>query len=137
MCCGMFQNMVLQWVIAYLVGEVKLMNSVEGILKTEYSDDFDEKRKHAMIMSFYKYGKASLNYPQNVDAIASLKKRLELYEQTGNSDYLVDVANFAMLEFMFPRREGAYFKSGTEKESPGVVGMSAGELRDFDAGYKI
>lgn len=111
------------------------MSRLEEILKTEYSADFDEKRKRAMVTSYDKYGKASLNYPQNVDAIASLKKRLELYEQTGNSDYLVDVANFAMLEFMFPRREGAYFRSGTEKESPGVVGLSVGEARDFDAGY--
>ena len=44
-------------------------------------------------------------YPHKVDAIASLRKRLHLYEETGNAEYLVDVANFAMIEFMHPSHE--------------------------------
>ena len=43
--------------------------------------------------------------PHKVDAIASLKKRLRLYKQTGNADYLVDVENFAMIEFMHPAHD--------------------------------
>ena len=109
----------------------------EDILKTEYSYDFDEKRKNSMVTSYYKYGAMSENYggkEKNVDAIASLKKRLELYEQTGNTDYLVDVANFEMIEYMYPR-EGSYYKAGTSDESPGVVGLSVGELKMMKEGF--
>ena len=54
-------------------------NKINNILKSEYSKEFDEKRKRAMVTSYYKYGKAALNYPKNVDAIASLEQRLSLY----------------------------------------------------------
>ena len=36
------------------------MGRIDEILKTEYSDDFDQKRKHAMVLSYDKYGKAGL-----------------------------------------------------------------------------
>ena len=108
-------------------------NKINNILKSEYSKEFDEKRKRAMVTSYYKYGKAALNYPKNVDEIASLEQRLSLYKQTGNMDYLVDIANFAMLEFMFPRRKDAFYKAGAnEKDSPGLVGLSVVELQDFE-----
>ena len=34
------------------------MSDFENILKTEYSNSFDEKRKRSMINSYYKYGPA-------------------------------------------------------------------------------
>lgn len=108
-------------------------NAIESILKSEYSKEFDEKRKRSMITSYYKYGKAALNYPNNVDAIASLEQRLNLYKQTGNMDYLIDIANFAMLEFMFPRKKDSFYKAiADEKESPDLVGLSVGELKELN-----
>ena len=105
---------------------------MNGVLKTEYNEDFDQKRKNSMEVSYYKYGKASLNYPNNCDAIASLKKRLELYEKTGNKDYLVDIANFAMLEYTYPKHKNAHYKPGcSEEDSPGVEGMSIKEIERF------
>lgn len=68
-------------------------------MKEEYSERFDEIRKASMEQSFYKYGPVKANYgvDGNVNAIESLKKYLKRYEETGNTEFLTDVANFAMM----------------------------------------
>lgn len=76
----------------------------EPLLKTEYSKKFDEIRKGLVLQSYYKYGKASRNFVSgNVDAIGSLKKCIAKFEETGNLEYLADVANYCMFRYMFPQ----------------------------------
>ena len=75
------------------------------IIHSEDSPKFHERMRQAMALSFHKYGPVKTAYPHKVNAIASLEKRLQLYKETGNADYLVDVANFAMIEFMLPAHE--------------------------------
>lgn len=101
----------------------------EDILKTEYSESFDSHRKKAMINSYYKYGPALLNYHSYkcMNAIENIRKRLQKYEETGNTEFLVDVANFAMLEFMYPSIEGAKFVS-TPTGACETVGFGVNEV---------
>lgn len=101
----------------------------QEILKTEYSTSFDEHRKKAMINSYYKYGPARKNYQEHrcIDAVANIRKRLERYEETGNTEFLVDVANFAMLEFMFPSKDGAGYKP-TGADDCALVGFGINQL---------
>ena len=107
--------------------------SSERILKTDYSQSFDEKRKGLVIQSYFKYGKASRNFATgHVDAIGSLKKCLAKFEETQNLEYLCDVANYAMFRYMFPQ-EGDYFRHTDSDESAGIVGMSVKEMEDFRA----
>lgn len=107
--------------------------NTEQILKTDYSQSFDEKRKGLVIQSYFKYGKASRNFATgNVDAIGSLKKCLAKFEETQNLEYLCDVANYAMFRYMFPQ-EGDYFRRTDSDESAGIVGMSVKEMEDFRA----
>lgn len=82
----------------------------DEILKTEYCNRFDDIRKKMVCVSFYKYGSAKKNFLEGrVDAIASLKRKLEAYERTGNTEYLGDVANYAMFEFMYPLNPKAHY----------------------------
>lgn len=37
-----------------------------------------------------------------MDALKNIELRLQKYKDTGNTEFLVDIANFAMLEFMHP-----------------------------------
>lgn len=103
----------------------------DQILKTEYSKSFDEKRKGLVLQSYFKYGKASRNFKTgNVDAIGSLKMNLAKFEETGNLEYLCDVANYAMFRFMFPQA-GEYFRHTDSDESAGIAGMSVKEMEEF------
>jgi hypothetical protein len=103
------------------------------ILKTEYSTKFDELRKNRMVVSYHKYGPLSENYGEKlVSAVDNLVKRLELYKETGNTEYLCDVANFAMIEFMFPQHPKAHFNNLSE--SPGLGGMTYRDLENYSEG---
>ena len=95
---------------------IELAGSVPG---SEFSRFFVQGMADRMAMSFHKYGNVSAAYPRKVDAIGSLEIRLCKYQETGNTEFLMDVANFAMIEFMHPRHIGAYFKATDSLESPG------------------
>ena len=104
---------------------------LEKILKTEYSEKFDDIRKKMMIMSYYKYGPLKDNYDKFkcMDAIGNIKKRIDKYIETGNTEFLADVANFAMIEFMHPSIEGAKY-SPTDSGACEVVGFGINEIRN-------
>lgn len=108
------------------------MTETEKILETEYSTRFDEIRKNMMVMSYYKYGPLKQNSGEKlVDEIKSLEKRLEKYKETGNIEFLCDIANFAMIEFMYPQHPKAHYKATDSKESPGLHGMGIKEIERF------
>jgi hypothetical protein len=88
-------------------------------LETQYSEDFWRGMKARMEMSFFKYGDVREAYPKKLDALASLAQRLEKYRQTKNTEFLMDAANFCMIEFMFPRLDGAHFEPTDSDQSPG------------------
>lgn len=90
-------------------------------LATETSRRFHDLMDAAMLVSFYKYGAVADAYPEKVNAIESLKLRLDKYAATGNAEYLVDVANFAMIEFMHPANPDAFYKATDKDGSPGRV----------------
>lgn len=101
----------------------------------EYSDMFDDKRKNRVKTSFHKYGSAAENFGKGfVDAIGSLEKCLEKYKETGNTEYLCDLANYAMFEFMYPQHPEAHFRATESHESAGIVGLSVNEAKRFMEG---
>jgi hypothetical protein len=107
------------------------MDTREQILSKDWSTNFINGMQNRIVQSHYKYGYASENYPTGLaSAIGSLDKRLELYKQTGNLEYLMDVANFAMIEYMYPQHPKAHFRVVPSEESPGLDGISAKELMD-------
>ena len=109
----------------------KTMSVTDDILKTDYSLQFDEKRKALVVQSHYKYGRAGRNFATgNVDAIGSLEKCLAKFKETGNTEYLLDIANYAMFRYMWPQ-SGEYFKHTDSDESAGIVGMSVNEMEIY------
>lgn len=106
------------------------MKTINDILQTEYSEQADKIRKSMVAMSFYKYGavKDNVRIHKTVETIKSLEKRLEAYKTTGNTEFLLDVMNFAMFEFMYPQKENAEYKPTDSRESPGIVGFGVNEI---------
>ena len=100
------------------------MATLEQILKHDFSEDFIQKMRNRMLVSHYKYGWVRDIYPELADAVACLEQRLALYKEDGNTEHLVDVANFAMIEFMLPRHPDAHFAGTDSGSSPGLVGTS-------------
>jgi len=98
-----------------------------GVPETETSPKFLQGMASAMGVSFFKYGAVNDAYPSKVNALESLLVRLNLYRiggvvkgkkiEPGNRDYLIDIANFAMIEFMAPSRQ--QYSANDDKDSPG------------------
>lgn len=105
------------------------MESKEQIISRDWSPEFVGLMQNRIVVSHYKYGWMSESYPTGLaNALESLKARIALYEQTGNTEWLVDVANFAMIEYRFPQHPQAHFRATDSAESPGLIGISAKEL---------
>lgn len=73
-----------------------------------------------MSFSEQKYGPVEDSYPGKVDAIACLEERVALYKEDGNIEWLLDAANFAVIEAMFPGHTTAHFRATEAHESPGL-----------------
>lgn len=94
-----------------------------------YSDRFDELRQNRVEVSTQKYGPASDNFGMGlVNALESHDMCIKKYLDTGNTEYLCDAANYLMFEFMYPQKEGAYFKATGSDESAGISGTAVNEL---------
>lgn len=104
------------------------MMDKEKILATEYSKEFDSIRQNAIVVSYYKYGRAKVNFETgNVDAIGTIRRTLDKFKATGNTLYLADIANYAMFRFMYPQGKEHFDPDG---ESAGLIGFTEKELSD-------
>ena len=111
------------------------MTEKEKILRRDFSEEFVEKMKNAMLLSHHKYGYVSQTYPELAQGYKCIKERLELYEKTHNTEHLVDAANFCMIEFMFPTFADAQYIVTDSDKSPGLAGgISYNELMGSDWG---
>ena len=98
----------------------------------DWSSEFIQYMKDRIYMSHYKYGYVSQTYPQLAQAYKCIEERLELYKKTHNTEYLVDIANFAMIEYMRPAFEDAKFVATDSDKSPGLAGgISYRELMEL------
>lgn len=95
---------------------IKIPNNIPV---TEFNQTFVQGMADRMGVSFFKYGPVRDAYPDKVNAIESLEKRLKKYKETGNTEWLMDVGNFAMIEFQHPRHPTSHFRGTDSNESPG------------------
>lgn len=87
--------------------------------QTEFSKPFMQGMLNRLAVGYHRYGPAKENASIN-DFIKSIDVRIAKYLETGNTEYLIDVANYAMLEFVAPSHPNAHFDPETAI-SPGVV----------------
>lgn len=98
------------------------MDSKEEIMKRDFSEEFINRMRRSIETSHHKYGWMSKTYPELAQAVKCIQERLDLYNKTHNMDYLTDIANFAMIESMYPSYEDAVFNPGDSDKSPGLAG---------------
>lgn len=80
--------------------EANQVSSYEELKKTEWSEEFERLMRNRLIIGALRYGRiGAANKPQ-YDRVNSMIKRLTKYQETGNKEFLVDVANICLLEFV-------------------------------------
>lgn len=73
-----------------------------------------------MAMSYHKHGDMRKAPGTVFDHMANIQKRIELYKQTGNTEWLMDAANFCMIEFTNPYHPEAHYSPTDSDASPGI-----------------
>ncbi len=69
-------------------------------------------------VGFFKYGHVR---DSQTDGLKNAKARIKMYEKTGNTEFLIDAANYLNMEFQIPRHRKAHFRSTDSDESPGSI----------------
>ena len=90
------------------------MKTLEEMRKENVDDTFIEHMTNAMMMSAFKYGKVN-EYASNV-ALDKMQKELQMFMEDGNTEHMVNIANYAMIRYMFPK-EGECYKSTDSDKS--------------------
>ena len=99
----------------------------KDLVESEWSLEFEKYMRNRLIVGAYRYGKqGSVNKP-DYDYVNSAIKRLQKYQEDGNTENLVDVANMCLLEFV----EGKHPKRHFAPVDDGIHTKEKGELNDF------
>ena len=75
--------------------------------KTQFSVRFLQGMLNRVAVGFIRYGDFRTNGHDMKDHV---RKALARYEKTGNTEFLIDVANYAMMEFVQPSITGAHLR---------------------------
>jgi hypothetical protein len=103
-----------------------------GIPRSEFDPSFAAKMVRAMMVSHRKYGYVKDAYPHKMDAMADMMTRRGAYRTHGNFWFLVDVANFAMIEAMHPNHPDAHWGENDAHNSPGRNSRETRRLQQID-----
>jgi hypothetical protein len=88
--------------------------SLDELMHSEWSEEFDNYAKGKMIMGAYRYGVLRKN--NRFDFMAAMSSKIQLYHKTHNLELLVDIRNYAMLEFLKPGYADAYYYNEDDTE---------------------
>jgi hypothetical protein len=90
----------------------------DGVPTFQVSTQFLQGMVSRMGQGYHKYGPVK-RAAAKVDFIATAEKRIAKYLETGNTEWLMDAANYMMCEFMYPHHVDAHYRPTAGGESPG------------------
>jgi len=100
--------------------EVQMPVNLDELRQSEWSQEFETLMRNRMLMGYFRYGKLGAKNKVAYDRINSARRRLDLYEKTGNTEHLVDVANLMLCEFVEGIHPNKHFSSIDDGEHTSV-----------------
>ncbi|MCK5581091.1 MAG: hypothetical protein KAJ18_07440 [Candidatus Omnitrophica bacterium] len=95
---------------------------IEELRETQWSKEFESLMRNRLVMGALRYGRilgvksfAGYGKPK-YDRMGSVRTRLDSYLSTGNKEFLVDIANLCLLEFVECSHPQAHFESVDDGE---------------------
>jgi hypothetical protein len=91
-----------------------------------------------MAFGYFNYGPMR-RYEVKSHSLKNVKIRLKHYEKTKNTEFLMDAANYCMMEFVVTSIKGTFFEPTNKKQSPGAIvdGKLVKGKEDYDYKNKL
>lgn len=86
-------------------------SDLKALEKSEWSPEFERLMRNRLLMGALRYGTFAekAKKKEKWDLLGAVSSKLEKYEETGNTEYLVDAANYLMLAFEFDDHSRKHF----------------------------
>ena len=90
-----------------------LFDSIEEVRRNQWFPGFIHLMRNRMTMGFFRYGPLDKHDSRNYkgDCIKSIRQRLDKYEEDGNLEYLIDIANLCGVEYRVSNHPKRHFAS--------------------------
>lgn len=88
----------------------------KSLKETEWSARFEQLMKNRLVIGAYRYGLLNDSKKPQFDRIEAVIKRAVRFKETGNKEYLVDIANLCLLEFEESKHPKAHFEAIDDEE---------------------
>lgn len=84
-----------------MIHTMKNCNVAKLLERTQWSSEFETLMRNRLMMGAYRYGFITEQRAKGTpfDVQGPIDKKIQMYKKTGNTEYLVDAANYLMLVF--------------------------------------
>lgn len=97
------------------------MSMLLSILSRNFSETFVNHMRNAMMMSWFKHqdkrGNGDINNYVGKISVDMIYRELEAFKADGNTEHMVNVANYAMTRYMFPQGDESYVPTDSDKST--------------------
>lgn len=108
---------------------------------SEQTTRFLQGMMDRLSVSYHKYGSISGAFPHRRRGVDNVQLRIDKYLETGNTEWLLDAANYCLIEYMRPSHPNAHFRSTDSDESPGAINLDGtvhhGKLPELPLASKL
>lgn len=92
----------------------KPMPDLNSLRESEWFPEFEQLMRNRLVLGSFRYGLIEHKAKMNYRMFDYLREKVDVYAATGNKEALVDIANMAGLEFMFPSHPNAHWSAGDD-----------------------
>ena len=92
------------------VASNQLKDSLDELKKSEWSPKFELLMRNRLIIGAFRYGKLNDPTKPQYNRIEAIQFHLDEYQERGNTEHLVDIANIALCEFVEGKHPKKHFK---------------------------
>jgi len=79
------------------------------------SRSFVAMMRRRKVIGAFRYGREGTRRKRSYDLVAGMRKKLAAYEESGNTENLVDLANYCEMEFRAPSHPDAHFRAEDDR----------------------
>lgn len=92
-----------------LAGIDEPLPDLSSLRGSEWSDTFERLMRNRLLIGAFRYGKLGAEGKPSYNRCDDIRQRIDLHQESGNTEHLVDIANLCMLEFCEGTHSGRCF----------------------------